>query len=145
MKGVIKSEGLSKYYGKGGEIKAVDGLDLEVYEGETFGLLGPNGSGKTTNVRLLNGIIARAQTDTFKLRMLCPSNKMLEMSHIMFEITNIENRGMNAQAQGFLGEFSEIEMIENASIRFKGANGVLRIDMSKDALWPKPSVKKEFE
>ena len=54
---VIKSEGLSKYYGKGGEIRAVDGLDLEVYEGETFGLLGPNGSGKTTTVRLLNGII----------------------------------------------------------------------------------------
>ena len=57
MKAVIKSEGLSKYYGKGGEIRAVDGLDLEVYEGETFGLLGPNGSGKTTTVRLLNGII----------------------------------------------------------------------------------------
>ncbi|MBC8498363.1 ABC transporter ATP-binding protein [Candidatus Bathyarchaeota archaeon] len=37
--------------------RAVDGLDLEVYEGETFGLLGPNGSGKTTTVRLLNGII----------------------------------------------------------------------------------------
>jgi len=57
VKAVIKSEGLSKYYGKGGEIRAVDGLDLEVYEGETFGLLGPNGSGKTTTVRLLNGII----------------------------------------------------------------------------------------
>ena len=57
MKAVIKCEGLSKYYGKGGEIRAVDGLDLEVYEGETFGLLGPNGSGKTTTVRLLNGII----------------------------------------------------------------------------------------
>ena len=39
MKAVIKSEGLSKYYGKGGEIRAVDGLDLEVYEGETFGAL----------------------------------------------------------------------------------------------------------
>ena len=48
---------LSKYYGKGGEIKAVDGLDLEVYEGETFGLLGPKGAGKTTTVRLLNCII----------------------------------------------------------------------------------------
>ena len=57
VKAVIKCEGLSKYYGKGGEIRAVDGLDLEVYEGETFGLLGPNGSGKTTTVRLLNGII----------------------------------------------------------------------------------------
>jgi len=40
MKVVIRTEKLSKYYGKGGEIKAVDELDLEVYEGETFGLLG---------------------------------------------------------------------------------------------------------
>ncbi len=57
MKVVIHTDKLSKHYGKGGEIKAVDGLDLEVYEGETFGLLGPNGAGKTTTVRLLNCII----------------------------------------------------------------------------------------
>jgi ABC-2 type transport system ATP-binding protein len=57
MKAVIRTDKLSKYYGKGGEIKAVDELDLEVYEGETLGLLGPNGAGKTTTVRLLNCII----------------------------------------------------------------------------------------
>jgi ABC-2 type transport system ATP-binding protein len=57
MNVLIQTEMLSKHYGKGGEIKAVDGLDLDVYEGETFGLLGPNGAGKTTVVRLLNGII----------------------------------------------------------------------------------------
>jgi ABC-2 type transport system ATP-binding protein len=54
---VIETESLSKYYGKGKEIKALDGLNIEVFEGETFGLLGPNGAGKTTVVRLLNGII----------------------------------------------------------------------------------------
>jgi len=57
MKVLTRTDGLSKYYGKGSEIKAVDNLDLEVYEGETFGLLGPNGAGKTTTVRLLNCII----------------------------------------------------------------------------------------
>jgi hypothetical protein len=46
--------------------------------------------------------------------------------------------------EGFLGEFTEIEMIENALIQFKGAHGVLRIDLSKDELWQKFSVK-EFE
>lgn len=55
---IIRTEGLSKFYGKGDRIRAVDGLDLTVYPGETFGLLGPNGAGKTTTVRLLNGIIA---------------------------------------------------------------------------------------
>ena len=57
MKVVIETENLSKYYGKGKEIKALDGLNIEVFEGETFGLLGPNGAGKTTAVRLLNGIV----------------------------------------------------------------------------------------
>ena len=43
MKVVIRTDELSKYYGKASEIKAVDELDLEVYEGETFGLLGQTG------------------------------------------------------------------------------------------------------
>jgi len=57
VKPIISTDKLSKYYGKGGIIRAVDDLDLEVYMGETFGLLGPNGAGKTTTVRLLNCII----------------------------------------------------------------------------------------
>lgn len=68
---------------------------------------------------------------------------MLEMSNKLFEKTNIENRGMNAHAQGILGEFSE--MTENALIRFKGAHGVPRIELNKDELWQKLSVKKVFE
>jgi len=38
-------------------VKALDGLDLEVKRGEVFGLLGPNGSGKTTTVRLVLGLL----------------------------------------------------------------------------------------
>jgi len=36
----------------------VDGLDLQVNEGEVFGFLGPNGAGKTTTVRILACLIA---------------------------------------------------------------------------------------
>jgi ABC-2 type transport system ATP-binding protein len=42
--------GLTKCFG---EVRAVDGLDLDVPQGEVFGFLGPNGSGKTTTIRLL--------------------------------------------------------------------------------------------
>lgn len=55
---MIKTEALSKHFQSDGrEIRAVDGLDLEVREGEVFGFLGPNGAGKTTTVRLLATLI----------------------------------------------------------------------------------------
>jgi ABC-2 type transport system ATP-binding protein len=47
----VAVRGLERAF-KGG-IKAVDGLDLEVQEGEIYGFLGPNGAGKTTTVRIL--------------------------------------------------------------------------------------------
>jgi len=50
---VIRTEGLSKRYGS---TLALDGLDLAVREGEVYGYLGPNGSGKTTTIRLLLGL-----------------------------------------------------------------------------------------
>ena len=53
MRAVIEAEGLSKRYGS---TLALDGLDLRVEAGETYGYLGPNGSGKTTTIRLLLGL-----------------------------------------------------------------------------------------
>jgi ABC-2 type transport system ATP-binding protein len=49
----IRSEGLTKRYGT---TLALDRLDLEVEAGEVYGYLGPNGSGKTTTIRLLLGL-----------------------------------------------------------------------------------------
>src|SRR5437667_7195702 len=53
--GGIITRGLRKVFGA---IVAVEGLDLEVARGEVFGLLGPNGSGKTTTIRMLTGLLA---------------------------------------------------------------------------------------
>jgi len=49
----IRAEGLTKRYG---DTVALDSLDLGVAAGETYGYLGPNGSGKTTTIRLLLGL-----------------------------------------------------------------------------------------
>jgi ABC-2 type transport system ATP-binding protein len=51
---VIKTDGLTKVYGR---VLALDRVSLEVRRGEVFGLLGPNGSGKTTTFRLLLGLL----------------------------------------------------------------------------------------
>jgi ABC-2 type transport system ATP-binding protein len=40
-----------------GDFTAVDAIDFEVYQGEIFGLLGPNGSGKTTTIRMMLGLL----------------------------------------------------------------------------------------
>ena len=53
MAAVIRTDGLSKRYGR---TLALDSLDLSVQAGEVYGYLGPNGSGKTTTIRLLLGL-----------------------------------------------------------------------------------------
>jgi len=50
----IEIENLTKDYG---DVRAVDGLSLSISEAEVFGLLGPNGSGKTTTINCLTGIL----------------------------------------------------------------------------------------
>ncbi len=52
---IITASGLTRSFD--GRI-ALDGLNLEVQQGEVLALLGPNGAGKTTTVRLLNGVLA---------------------------------------------------------------------------------------
>ena len=51
---MITTRALTKRYGR---VTAVDAVDLDVREGDRYGLLGPNGSGKTTLVRLLLGLV----------------------------------------------------------------------------------------
>ncbi len=56
MSDAITIRGLAKRYG---DHQAVDGLDLDIHQGEVFALLGPNGAGKTTTVEVLEGFRSR--------------------------------------------------------------------------------------
>ena len=51
----IATRGLAKRFGD--SAPAIDGLDLEVRRGELFGLVGPDGAGKSTLIRLLCGLL----------------------------------------------------------------------------------------
>jgi ABC-2 type transport system ATP-binding protein len=52
---VLEVKNLVKDYGN---LRAVDHLSLEVYQGEIFGFLGPNGAGKTTSIRMMCGLLS---------------------------------------------------------------------------------------
>ena len=57
---ILKTEALRKTFKVGfwgRKVTALEGLDLEVRQGEVFGFLGPNGAGKTTTIKMLMGLI----------------------------------------------------------------------------------------
>jgi len=54
MEAVIKINDLKKSYGS---VLAVDGVNYHVNRGEMFGLVGPDGAGKTTTIRMLVGLL----------------------------------------------------------------------------------------
>jgi ABC-2 type transport system ATP-binding protein len=67
---VIETRGLSKVYrdfwGRQ-KVRALKGLDLTIRRGEIFGLLGPNGSGKTTTIKMLLGLLFPSSGQAFVL------------------------------------------------------------------------------
>ncbi len=60
----ITTSNLTKVFG---ETRAIDGLDLAIEQGEIFGLVGPDGAGKTTTMRLLASIMNPTAGDAFVL------------------------------------------------------------------------------
>lgn len=81
---MIRAKEIKKYFGN---IKAVDGVSLNVESGEVLGFLGPNGAGKTTTMRLLTGYIEA------------------DSGEIFIANTNLKENPMSAKAQiGYLPE-----------------------------------------
>src|SRR5215204_7581924 len=64
MTNAISVSGLVKTFGS---VRALDGLDLNVAEGEVHGFLGPNGAGKSTTIRVLLGLL---RADSGRARLL---------------------------------------------------------------------------
>ncbi|MGD0652520.1 MAG: ABC transporter ATP-binding protein, partial [Verrucomicrobiia bacterium] len=58
----IRTENLTKRFG---DLTAVDSLTISVQEGEIFGLVGPDGAGKTTTMRLLTAIMEPTSGDAW--------------------------------------------------------------------------------
>lgn len=67
MTEVIRTEGLTKVYKSPGAppVVGLNHLDTTVYQGEVYGLVGPNGSGKTTTLKLLLGLLHPSEGTAF--------------------------------------------------------------------------------
>jgi drug efflux transport system ATP-binding protein len=64
MEKIIKIENLKKSYD---DVKAVKGISFEISKGEMFGLVGPDGAGKTTTIRILCGLVNQDSGSAFVL------------------------------------------------------------------------------
>ncbi len=84
----ITAEHLSYAYG---ELKAVDGLDFNVLQGEIFGFLGPNGAGKTTTIKMLTGQLrpAAGQATVLGLDISKHPERVKAQIGVSFETTNL--------------------------------------------------------
>ena len=59
---LLEAKGISKYFGG---IKAVDGVNMQIREGDIFGIIGPNGAGKTTFFNMCTGIFVPTKGKIF--------------------------------------------------------------------------------
>lgn len=75
----IRTRGLTRRFGA---VTAVDKVDLTVAEGEIFGFLGPNGSGKTTTIRMLCGLLKPSEGDAKVLGLSVPEEAEGLRQHI---------------------------------------------------------------
>jgi ABC-2 type transport system ATP-binding protein len=94
-----------------GPIRAVDGIDLALTPGRIYGLLGPNGSGKTTTIRMLAGLAKPTSGQAKVLGTPMPNRQMLgrigympQAEALYPELSVGENIGFFAALQGAKGE-----------------------------------------
>jgi ABC-type multidrug transport system, ATPase component len=116
---LIECKGLVKRYG--GKV-ALDGLDLNIEQGRIVGLLGPNGSGKTTFLKICNGLLTPSGGN-LKIDGRAPGVETKKVIAYLPEMTYLNDWMKVSDLLGFFADFysdfsreKAIEMLKNLSI-----------------------------
>jgi len=106
---MIEVKGLSKSYG---QTKAVDCVDLSIGKGELFGLLGPNGSGKTTMIKMLTGQI-KPSSGSLKVHGINVLEDPLRVRELVGVIPEQETPPSFLTAEEYLHFVAKVRKMEN--------------------------------
>jgi ABC-2 type transport system ATP-binding protein len=153
----VKATGLVKSFGA---FRAVDGIDLEVRQGEIFGVLGPNGAGKTTMLKMLATMlpIDAGQAEIFGLDVAREPHRVRQLlgvtgqyASVDEDLTASENlwlfgrlQGLRsadarATAQRLLGQFSLQEAADRPIAQFSGGMR-RRLDLAASLITRPPLI-----
>ncbi|MFQ5909315.1 MAG: ABC transporter ATP-binding protein [Thermoplasmata archaeon] len=122
MEAVVEARGLVRRYG---DLVAVDDLDFIVEKGEIYGLIGPNGSGKTTTMKLVCGLLKPHAGNIRVLGMRVPDPRILpHIGYMPQEIAIYPDLTVHDNIR-FFGEVyglpkKEVEEREEELLRFAG-------------------------
>jgi ABC-2 type transport system ATP-binding protein len=123
----IEARGLTKRFG---DFTAVAGIDFDVYQGEIFGFLGPNGSGKTTTIRMKLGLLRPTSGSVKVLGMNVDGNTnqirhrvgyMSQRFSLYNDLTVSQNLRFYGNAYGL--SRTELETRSQEAIRLAGLEG----------------------
>jgi ABC-2 type transport system ATP-binding protein len=128
----VSATGLVKAFG---ELRAVDGIDLEVRQGEIFGVLGPNGAGKTTMLRMLATLlpIDAGQAFIFGVDVAREPHRIRQLVGVTGQYASVDE---DLTATENLWLFGRLQGLRSAVARATASDLLARFDLEAAASKP---------
>src|SRR5690348_16852909 len=128
----IDATGLVKNFG---QLRAVDGIDLEVRQGEIFGVLGPNGAGKTTAIRMLATLlpIDSGQARVFGVDVVREPHRVRQLVGVTGEYASVDEE---LTATENLWMFGRLQGLRSADARAAAGRLLEQFDLTAAATKP---------
>jgi ABC-2 type transport system ATP-binding protein len=125
----VDATGLVKVFG---QLRAVDGIDLEVQQGEIFGVLGPNGAGKTTALRMLATLLSidAGQARVFGVDVAREPHRVRQLIGITGQYASVDE---DLTATENLWMFGRLQGLRSADARASAKRLLAQFDLEEAA------------